>query len=47
MTEMKRLSGQSKAPVLDWSGEILADFGATELVPFLDARAAADRETVR
>lgn len=34
-SEMERLSGQTKAPVLDWSGEILADFGAAELVPFL------------
>jgi len=33
--EMEKLSGQTKAPVLDWSGEILADFGAAELVPFL------------
>jgi glutaredoxin 3 len=33
--EMQKLSGQTKAPVLDWSGEILADFGAAELVPFL------------
>ena len=36
--EMMRLSGQTKAPVLDWSGEILADFGAAELEPFLAAR---------
>lgn len=36
--EMQRLSGQSKAPVLDWSGETLADFGAAELEPFLAAR---------
>jgi len=35
---MQRLSGQSKAPVLDWSGEILADFGAVELEPFLADR---------
>jgi len=34
-SEMEKLSGQTKAPVLDWSGEILADFGAVELVPFL------------
>jgi len=33
--EMQRISGQTKAPVLDWSGEILADFGAAELEPFL------------
>ena len=36
--EMLRLSGQTKAPVLDWSGEILADFGAAELEAFLAAR---------
>jgi glutaredoxin 3 len=36
---MVLLSGQTKAPVLDWSGEILADFGAAELEPFLAARA--------
>ena len=34
-SEMEKLSGQTKAPMLDWSGEILADFGAVELVPFL------------
>lgn len=38
--EMRKLSGQTLAPVLDWHGEILADFGAEELVPFLDARSA-------
>jgi glutaredoxin 3 len=37
--EMLRLSGQTKAPVLDWSGEILADFGALELEAFLAAQA--------
>ena len=37
--EMQRLSGQTKAPVLDWEGEILADFGAAELKPFLAKRA--------
>jgi glutaredoxin 3 len=35
---MLRLSGQTKAPVLEWSGEIIADFGAAELEPFLAAR---------
>lgn len=39
--EMRRLSGQTKAPVLDWAGQILADFGAAELEPFLDARGVA------
>lgn len=41
--EMQRLSGQTKAPVLDWSGDILADFGATELEPFLAARVSPGR----
>ncbi|MBI2516490.1 MAG: glutaredoxin family protein [Opitutae bacterium] len=35
---MRRISGQTKAPVLDLAGEILSDFGAAELEPFLDAR---------
>jgi len=35
LAEMEKLSGQTKAPVLDWDGEILADFGAAELEPFL------------
>jgi glutaredoxin 3 len=38
MREMKELSGQSKAPTLDWEGEVLADFGVEELIPFLKAR---------
>ena len=36
--EMRRISSQAKAPVLDWSGDILADFGAAELEPFLAKR---------
>lgn len=36
MAEMEELSGQSKAPTLDWDGEILADFGVEELEPFLE-----------
>lgn len=35
MREMMKKSGQSKAPTLDWHGQILADFGVDELVPFL------------
>jgi glutaredoxin len=35
MQEMIELSGQSKAPTLDWDGQVLADFGVDELVPFL------------
>ena len=33
--EMRRKSGQSRVPTLDWNGDILADFGVQELVPFL------------
>jgi glutaredoxin 3 len=35
MQEMVALSGQSKAPTMDWHGEVLADFGVEELIPFL------------
>ncbi len=35
MEEMVALSGQSKAPTMDWHGEVLADFGVDELIPFL------------
>lgn len=35
MQEMFSLSGQYKAPTMDWDGEILADFGVDELIPFL------------
>ena len=38
MQEMIDLSGQSKAPTMNWHGEVLADFGVEELVPFLKAR---------
>lgn len=40
MKEMVDLSGQSKAPTMDWHGEVLADFGVEELVPFLEERNA-------
>ncbi len=40
MREMVALSGQSKAPTMDWDGEVLADFGVDELIPFLKARGA-------
>jgi glutaredoxin len=36
MLEMVELSGQSKAPTMDWHGQVLADFGVDELVPFLE-----------
>jgi glutaredoxin 3 len=29
--EMMRVSGQSKAPTLDWHGDLLADFGVDAL----------------
>ena len=35
MLEMTELTGQTKAPCLDWHGVVLADFGVNELVPFL------------
>lgn len=38
MREMVERSGQSKAPTMDWDGEVLADFGVDELVPFLRDR---------
>ena len=40
MDEMVRLSAQSKAPTLDWDGDILADFGIEELEPFLKEKGA-------
>jgi glutaredoxin len=36
--EMKEISGQSKAPVLDIDGRILADFGIEQLPAFLKAK---------
>jgi glutaredoxin 3 len=41
MDAMVELSGQSKAPTMDWAGEVLADFGVDELIPFLKARGIA------
>jgi glutaredoxin len=38
MREMIDLSGQSKAPTMNWHGEVLADFGLDELIPFLGRR---------
>jgi glutaredoxin len=35
LDEMTRLSGQSKAPTLDWHGDVLADFDVDELTEFL------------
>ena len=36
--EMRRKSGQSLTPTLDWHGRILADFGPPELAEFLRAQ---------
>lgn len=36
--EMRRKSGQSKAPTLDFDGKVLADFGVDELPQFLRDR---------
>jgi glutaredoxin len=38
MNEMIELSGQRKAPTLNWEGEVLADFGVDELIPFLEGK---------
>jgi glutaredoxin 3 len=38
MEEMYRVSGQGKAPTLDWEVDVLADFGVDELVPFLEGK---------
>ncbi len=38
LSDMQRISQQTKAPVLDWHGKILADFGVEELKPFLQAQ---------
>ena len=38
MREMIDLSGQAKAPTMNWHGELLADFGVDELIPFLRER---------
>ena len=38
MQEMVELSGQTKAPTMDWYGHVLADFGVDELIPFLKTR---------
>ena len=38
LDEMKRLSGQTKAPTMRWDDEILADFGVEELEEFLRER---------
>lgn len=39
--EMVDLSGQTKAPTMEWDGEVLADFGVDELVEFLAEKGLA------
>jgi glutaredoxin len=34
-SQMERLSRQTEVPTMDWRGDIIADFGVEELVPFL------------
>jgi glutaredoxin len=36
--QMEKISGQTKAPTLDWHGKVLADFGTEELIPFLQGQ---------
>lgn len=37
-SRMEMVSGQDRVPTLDWHGDILADFGLDELVPFLRSK---------
>lgn len=39
---MRELSGQTKAPTMEYGSEVLADFGATELEAFLRQRHVID-----
>jgi len=38
--QMKKLSGQDKAPTLVFEGDVLSDFDVEELVPFLEKHGA-------
>ncbi len=38
LATMQRISRQPRAPVLDWHGTILANFGLKELKPFLHSQ---------
>lgn len=38
LATMQRISKQPRAPVLDWHGKILANFGLKELKPFLHSQ---------
>jgi glutaredoxin len=42
--EMIRLSGQDLSPVIDWEGEVLADFGPDQLADFFKKRGNAPVE---
>ena len=37
-SEMERITRQDKVPAMDWNGEVLADLGVEELVPFLRSK---------
>ncbi len=38
MNEMLQLSGQTLTPTMNWGGDVLADFGVDELIPFLASK---------
>lgn len=38
LMRLTQISPHAKVPTLDWHGEILADFGLDELVPFLRSK---------
>jgi hypothetical protein len=40
MSKLQEISGQTKAPTLDWDGDVLADFGTDELEEFLKTHQA-------
>ena len=40
MEKLQNISGQTKTPTLVWNGDVLADFGTSELAAFLTARPA-------
>jgi len=35
MRKLQEISGQTKTPTMDWSGDVLADFGVEELEEFV------------
>jgi glutaredoxin 3 len=41
MEELKKLSGQTKTPTLNWNGKVLANFGTEELEKFLAEQGSA------